>query len=303
MARNLDLTALRSFVAVAETGGVTRAAGQLHLTQSAVSMQLKRLEEALGQSLLDRSGRTVALTAQGELLLSYGRRLLTLNDEVWNRMTGRVYEGELTFGVPHDIVYPHIPGVLKRFAAEYPRVKVSLVSSFTTKLKEMFASGEADVILTTESGADPGAVNLADLNLVWHGAKGGAAWKTRPLRLAFVKHCVFRPMAQKALDETGIEWETVVESDSSMTVEASLSADLAIHASLSGSMPFLEQIDHGGTLPDLPQFHINMMVAPEANAPLAAKLAEMVRKAYCCNPGLSVADRNNDLTGRFAAAE
>ncbi|MEE8455847.1 MAG: LysR family transcriptional regulator, partial [Limibaculum sp.] len=82
MARNLDLTALRSFVTVAETGGVTKAAHQLHLTQSAVSMQLKRLEESLAQPLLDRSGRGVALTNQGEQLLSYGRRMLALNDEV-----------------------------------------------------------------------------------------------------------------------------------------------------------------------------------------------------------------------------
>ena len=88
MARNLDLTALRSFVTVAESGGVTRAAQQLHLTQSAVSMQLKRLEESLNQPLLDRSGRGVSLTNQGEQLLSYGRRMLALNDEVMARMTG-----------------------------------------------------------------------------------------------------------------------------------------------------------------------------------------------------------------------
>ena len=78
MARNLDLTALRSFVTVLEAGGVTRAANQLHLTQSAVSMQLKRLEEALGQPLLDRAGRGVTPTAQGEQLLAYGRRIRDL---------------------------------------------------------------------------------------------------------------------------------------------------------------------------------------------------------------------------------
>jgi len=82
MPRNLDLTALRAFVTVAETGGVTRAAGQLNLTQSAVSMQLKRLEESLDQHLLDRSGRGISLTTRGEQLLSYGRRMLALNDEV-----------------------------------------------------------------------------------------------------------------------------------------------------------------------------------------------------------------------------
>ena len=112
MPRNLDLTALRSFVTVAETGGVTKAAHQLHLTQSAVSMQLKRLEVSLDQPLLDRSGRGVALTNQGEQLLSYGRRMLALNDEVMARMTGDAFEGEIKFGVPADIVFPNIPHVL-----------------------------------------------------------------------------------------------------------------------------------------------------------------------------------------------
>ncbi|MDR6264162.1 LysR family transcriptional regulator [Roseobacter sp. N2S] len=284
MARNLDLTALRSFVAVADTGGVTRAAAQLNLTQSAVSMQLKRLEESLGQSLLDRSNRSVSPTAQGELLLSYGRRLLTLNDEVWNRMTDQKFEGEIMFGVPHDIVYPHIPKVLKRFSTAYPKVKVNMVSSFTSELKSMFASGECDVILTTETGGAEDSVRLASLDLVWYGAPNGATWKERPLRIAFETQCIFRPIVLKALDEAQIDWEMAVDTMSSMTVEASLSADLAVHARLKGTTPqYLEEIDHGGSLPDLPEFQVNMMVAPSAQNPMAPLFAEMVREAYCCD--------------------
>ena len=95
MYRNLDMTALRSFVTVADTGGVTRAAGKLHVTQSAVSMQLKRLEIMLDTDLMERSGRGVNLTAQGEQLLGYGRRMLALNDEAWGRLTHDTYEGIL----------------------------------------------------------------------------------------------------------------------------------------------------------------------------------------------------------------
>jgi len=301
MIRNLDLTALRSFVTVAEVGGVTRAAGQLHLTQSAVSMQLKRLEEALGQSLLDRSGRSIALTAQGELLLSYGRRLLALNDEVWRRMTNQAYEGELVLGVPHDIVYPHIPGVLKKFAAAYPRVKINLVSSFTNDLKSLFVAGEADLILTTENRPEAGAVCLAEVDFVWMGAEGGAAWKSRPLRLAYEKRCIFRPIAQKALDEAGIPWEMAVESDSAMTVEASLSADMAVHACLRGTLRNLNEIDHRGALPEMPSMRINMMVAPQANAPLAHELAEMVRAAYQIDRPLGNAGESMGVLSRSCA--
>ena len=131
MPRNLDLTALRSFVTVAETGGVTRAAGFLNLTQSAVSMQLKRLEEALDLQLLDRTSRSVSLTASGEQLLGYAKRMLELNDEAWGRLTSGEYEGQIVLGVPHDIVLPALPRVLARFAAEYPRVNVQLISSYT----------------------------------------------------------------------------------------------------------------------------------------------------------------------------
>ncbi|MEO1000876.1 MAG: LysR family transcriptional regulator [Pseudomonadota bacterium] len=281
MPRNLDLTALRSFVAVADTGGVTRAAGQLHLTQSAVSMQVKRLEEMLGQPLLDRAGRGVALTAQGEQLLSYARRMLRLNDEVWGRMTDRAYEGEIAFGVPHDIVYPHVPAVLRRFAAEYPRVKVRLISSFTRALLADLDRGAVDLILTTEDAPGPGGAVLQTAPLVWFGAPGGQAWRARPVRLAFENGCIFRGAAQAALDADGIAWEAGVTSESTRTIEATVSADLAIHAGIEGSVGHeLVPIRHAGALPELPVIRICLYTAPAAKTPPVAALAAMVRDAY-----------------------
>ncbi len=281
MPRNLDLTALRAFVTVSETGGVTRAAGQLNLTQSAVSMQLKRLEESLGQPLLDRSGRGINLTAQGEQLLSYGRRMLALNDEVWARMAGDAFEGEIRFGVPHDIIYPHIPKVLQRFAAEFPRVRVELVSSFTKGLKAQYARGELDVILTTEVDCEPGGETLLTQALLWVGAPGGSAWRQRPLKLAFERVCIFRGPVQQALDKACIKWDMVVESDSTRTIDATVSADLAVHANIAGNAaPYLQQIDHGGALPQLPQFKINMYHAGRPDMPLVNALAGFVRDAY-----------------------
>jgi len=281
MARNLDLTALRSFVTVAETGGVTKAAQQLHLTQSAVSMQLKRLEVALGQPLLDRSGRGVALTNQGEQLLSYGRRMLALNDEVMARMTDEAFEGEINFGVPADIVFPNIPHVLQRFDREYPRVRVNLFSSNTRKLKAMIESGDIDLILTTEDECGPQGETISRQRLVWAGAPGGTAFRARPLRLAFERACLFRPWVQRALDEAGIAWEMAVDTNATRTVEASVSADLTVHAMLECAIsPHLEPITHGGALPDLPSTRINMYRAVSAKGALVDALEEMVRGAY-----------------------
>lgn len=281
MPRNLDLTSLRSFAAVADAGGVTRAAAQLNLTQSAVSMQLKRLEEALGQPLLDRSARTIALTAQGEQLLAYARRLLSLNDEAWQRLTHPSFEGELEFGVPHDIIWPHVPAVLKQFAAQYPRVKLQLHSSYTSRLKELLARSEMDIILTTEAGLDSGGETLAREPLVWAGAPGGQAWRSRPLRFASCAHCVFKRAALDALEAADIPWEFAVESISTAAVDASVAADLAVSVQMeSGVPPRTEAIRHGGALPALPMHCVNMYVAAGPRAVLAERLAALLRQSY-----------------------
>lgn len=279
--RNLDVTTLRSFVAVADAGGVTRAAGFLHLTQSAVSMQLKRLEELLGLELLDRSGRTIALTASGEQLLVYARRMVALNDEVIGRLTDQAYEGEIVLGVPHDIVYPAIPQVLKQFHAAFPRVKVQLVSSYTRALKEKFGRGECDLILTTENNVEPGAQTLCTKPLRWIGAPGGAAWRQRPLKLAFGRLCTFRPRVIEALDASGIPWDVIVETESDRTIEATVSADLAIHTMIEGTEPpHLEKIDHGGALPDLPSQLINLYGAQSQKGVVHDTLADFLRRSF-----------------------
>ncbi len=281
MARNLDLTALRSFMAVADTGGVTKAAGFLNLTQSAVSMQLKRLEDSIDVALLDRSARTIGLTSAGEQLLSYARRMLALNDEVLGKLTATEFEGEITLGVPHDIIYPVIPSVLQRFAAAYPRYKINLVSSFTSTLLDAFSRGEMDAILTTEDGVQKGGEVLDKVPLLWVGAPNGTAWKQRPLRLAHENQCMFRQFAQRRLDEEGIAWEMAVVSESSRAIEATVSADLAVHTMLEGTEPpHFEQIDHGGALPSLLAMNVNLYTSAQSVGPALPDLIAMIRDAY-----------------------
>ncbi|MEB8385870.1 LysR family transcriptional regulator [Rhodobacteraceae bacterium KMM 6894] len=279
--RNLDMTTLRSFVTVAEHGGVTRAAVMLNLTQSAVSMQLKRLEELLDVQLLDRSSRRIALTPSGEQLLGYARRLVALNDETVGRLTDQVWEGEITFGVPHDIIYPVIPRVLKQFNAAYPRVRVLLSSLYSTRLLEHYGKGEMDLILTTETIVGPGGEMLSELPLKWYGAPGGVAARQRPLRMANCRNCLFRPKALRLLEEAGIEWESAIDSNSDGAIEATVSADLAVTTMLDGTAPHhLEKVPSSAGLPDLGMQKINMYGAGAPRNELVSALAETLRQGF-----------------------
>lgn len=280
MARNLDTTALRSFVTVADTGGVTKAAGLLNLTQSAVSMQLKRLEESLGVSLLDRSARQISVTAEGEQLLSYARRMLALNDEAMRMLTSQDFEGEISLGVPHDIIYPYIPPVLRRFAADYPRMQIKLVSSPTKALREMFARGEIDMILTTEEQADVGGETLVTLPLVWVGASDGNAWRNRPLPVAFCSNCNFRAAVLRRMDDASFDWRMAVDSDLDNAVEAVVSADLAVHAVIQGVYPNgSSPVPHDGALPDPGKTQIVLYMQAKEDAVQIA-LRDMIRQSY-----------------------
>ena len=281
MARNLDLTALRAFVTVVDAGGVTKASGFLNLTQSAVSMQIKRLEEALDVSLFNRETRRLNLTGAGEQMLGYARRMLELNDEVLGRLTEKEYEGEIIVGVPGDVVYPAIPQVLQRFNTAYPRMKVQLLSMGTVNLKAAFTRGEAEVILTTEEDLDRGGETLQERPMVWIGAENGQMWMQRPLRLAFERACIFRGPALSALDSAGISWEMAVELDTMRTVEASVSADLAVHAVIEGTeSPYTEMIQHNGALPTLPRIRINMYRSDMARSEPLDALVGLIRQAY-----------------------
>ena len=274
--RNLDLTILRSFVTVVETGGVTQAAGILNLTQSAVSMQLKRLEELLAVEVLQRAGRKLVITPAGEQLLGFAKRMVELNDEVFLRMTDRTHVGAIALGVPTDIVFPHIPNVLKRFNAEFPQVKVQLISSFTAALKDEFRKGEIDIILTTEQGLDAGGETLKEAALRWIGAPQGKAWQQRPLPFASCQSCNFRSVGFAALDQAGIAWTDVVTSESEIAAEASASADLAVLTRLEGHHPpHLELIEPNGQLPDLGTSLVNIY-GPVQKTEFAQRLKEII---------------------------
>ena len=286
--RNLDIPTLRSFIAVADAGGVTRAASFLNLTQSAVSMQIKRLEESLDQTLLDRQGRGVSLTSAGEQLLTYARRIVDLNDEVYGKLTNTVWEGEIILGVPHDIIYPAIPNVMKAMQRDFPRVKVQLHSSYSSELKERFARGEVDVILTTETRPDGAAEIMMKVPLRWYGAPGGQAWKVSPLPVAFCNHCSFRPVALGKLEKDGAAWDLVLSSDSDRAIEVAVSADLAITSVLEGhEPPQFEAIPMSANLPELGHQSV-ALYRGTARPQIIEPLCDLLRREFAAISGVDL---------------
>jgi len=277
--RNLDIATLRSFVTVAELGGVTRAAARLNLTQSAVSMQLKRLEPALDHQLGERAGRGVCLTREGEQLLGYGRRILTLHDEAWQRMTYHAFDGRVSFGVPDDLVDLLVSPVMRDFAADFPRARVDLTSSFTRQLIDQFKDGQLDVILTTEP-LDAGTGEcLYHGPLIWYVGQGSLIWKERPLPLATKPECAFRPVVMAALETAGIPWERPYAANHWRDLEAIVNAGLAVEVNISlvvEGRQTRRPVSAEAGLPPLPDLGIFLYVRDGA-PDLALQLAGIIR--------------------------
>lgn len=277
--RNLDMASLRSFVAVADTHGVTRAAAQVNLTQSAVSMQIKRLEDSLDAKLLYREGRGVALTSVGQQLLGYARRIIELNDESWNRLTHAEFEGEVTLGVPEDIIPSLIPGILKRATEHFPRIRINLVSSLTRRLKQDLKAGTLDIILTTEEREMRGSEELLVLENNWYSAKDGKAWMQRPLPVALCSNCAQKDDVLRSLDAADVTWTIHGDADSEVVQSAVVSADLAVAPRL---FP-----EHGmvalpsGALPALPSVSINMYTR-QSDTLLTNAIADVIRTVVRC---------------------
>lgn len=278
--RHLDLAALRSLVALSDTRSVTRAAAMTFLTQSAVSMQVKRLEQQTGAKLTERVGRGVSLTDDGEKLAGYARQMLAINDEALTRLARNEFDCELIVGVPFDIVNPHVPVILREARNRYPRIKLKLVSSLTCFLKERFAEGAIDIAITTEAGPGSGAEELARADLHWWGARGGHAHRQAPLPVAICNNCAMKPEVTRVLAKVGMPWEFVSDTDTDAAVHAMVSADLAVTPSIGArSIPDCERLP-AGLLPELPRFHINLYVENARNPLIAQNVADIVRDVY-----------------------
>lgn len=255
-----DIDLLRSFAVIAETGVLSRAGERLGRTQAAVSMQVKRLEEAVNQPLLVRTGRGVTLTAQGERLLVHAHRILRSHDEAVAELSGKSLSGTLRFGCPDDYAISFLPPLLRSFSRAHPQVLVEVLCAPTPRLMDRLKSRAIDLALVSlPEDAMPERI-LRRERLVWVGAKGGDAHGLDPLQLALSDlDTLDHQAAQTALDRAGRTYRIAYASSSFAGLIAMVRSGGAIAVLTETAVPAdLQILPTASGLPPLPRVGITL---------------------------------------------
>jgi len=274
---NLDMDVLRTFVTGFELGSFARAADRLGRSQSAVSSQLRKLEEQVGHSLVQKSGRGLALTTAGESLLGYARRLLELNDEALDHVRGSDLEGWVRLGLPQDFADTFLPAVLAQFSRAHPKVRVEVQVDRSVPLAAKALKGDLDLALVWgDSGDAPHSQRIAELPIAWiarHDWRDPRVADTDALPLvAFEMPCAFRAAGIAALDAAGMPWRLVFTTPSLSGLWAASAAGLGITLRTTISMPeSLRALDpQRAGLPSLPKVALSLHRA-DAEPSIAVK--------------------------------
>jgi DNA-binding transcriptional LysR family regulator len=294
--QSLDPDLLRAFVLIADGTSFTAAAGRLGRTQSAISMQVKRLEDALGHKVLNRGrGGTVELTPHGRYLLTRARQILSLNDEVMATFRAPEIAGQVRLGTPDDYALSYLPPILKRFAETHPAVQVDVMCSPSEVLMRGIKAEELDLTLVSEGHQPPGwsAVPLWRAPLVWVTSTRFSPHRQDPLPLALADReryvaagldCEWASAAMRALDKAGRRYRVAYTSASQIGTHAPVIAGLAVTVSTLSWLPEgLRPVRPDEGLPPLPEFGILMLKARHANQPVTDALAAHIQESFAWN--------------------
>lgn len=283
--RNLDIDLLRALVAIADCGSFSAAGAKLGRTQSAVSLQIKRLEDAVGQVLLTRSqGRVLGPTAEGRILIDYARRILRLNDEACSCFTQPVLAGRLRVGLPEELMENVFPAVLAEFSQSFPRVEISLRCDLSVRLAALVADGELDLAIAKRMAPIDGRDEAGEWQvlrrdpLVWVTGEGSNAVDERPLPLAvFHEGCVFRMAAIAALAAHDIPWRAAFVGSSFASLRHALMSGMAV-AALPRSLAAPGLLESLHSLPPLPESELVARFGPGEVLPAARHLVALLQQ-------------------------
>lgn len=258
---NLDIQSLRSFLKVAELGSFTRAAQALSLTQPAISQQIRRLEDLLGVALFARDNRQVLLTLEGERLTSYAQQIVCINDNVGDLFDVSRTQESVTLGIPEYFSEQILQRVIPVMALELPSVRIVVKVARSMLLKEAFNEGQIDIGLMIDELPNVVGTPLHSLSLMWLGGERAVApSEGQEVSLVLFKApCVFRSLAIRRLEESGIRWRCVYESEDLMSLRSAVQAGIGVtllpsFAQVQG-LSSLEALAH---LPALPGFGVEL---------------------------------------------
>ncbi|MGL4959785.1 MAG: LysR substrate-binding domain-containing protein [Inquilinus sp.] len=281
-----DLDVLRSFAAGMELGSFAKAAERLGRSTSAVSAQLRKLEEQAGTPIFRKSGRGLALTEAGETMLAYARRLLALNDEAAAAVHGADLEGWVRLGLSEDFGEALLPAVLGRFARAHPRVRIEARIARSFDLLDRIGSGQLDLALTWgDGGALPHAERVAELPMRWVGpaaADGASAYgrPDEPLPLAALEApCLLRTAATTALDRAGIPWRLAFISPSLGGLWAAVAAGLGVTIRTDFGLPAGVRVLDPAEATVLASLPLTLLRAEAEPDPVTARLADILTQS------------------------
>lgn len=278
--RHFDLESLRALVAIVDSASFSRAAEQMGRTQSAVSLQIKRLEALVGRPLLDRlQGRVLGPTAEGRLLVDYARRILRLNDEAYASLAEAPLVATLRVGLPEDLMESLFPAVLRRALERHPRLQIIPRTDLSAPLLAEIEAGRLDLALIREAATEAsGDTVLWQEPLCWMAGEGFERDPSAPLPLAlFGDGCAFRLAATQALAQAGIAWEPAFRGHSYTGLRHALACGLGVSAlPMSLLATGLKVVDEG--LPPLPDTRV-VARFPRGGAGVGgAKLLEVLKE-------------------------
>lgn len=272
-----DLDVLRTFVTGVEYNSFAKAADRLGRSTSAVSAQLKKLEEQVGTPLLVKSGRGLMLTPMGESLLSHARRLLELNDSIFQTLHENQTAATVRIGLQEDFGEHFLSDILRQFVAVYPRVHLEVRIARNAELLALVDSGGLDLALAWDTGhTSPNATRLGETQMHWIGASNMPANSPLPLIL-FDAPCVLRSAAIEALDEANIAWRIALTSPSVAGIWAAVAAGLGLTLRTRIGLPGHLAIVPG--LPAVPTLGYVLHIANERPAPAARLLAALITES------------------------
>ena len=290
----LDPDLLRVFVFIAEDASFTRAAARIGRTQSAVSMQIQRLETMLGHRLLTRGkGGIVQLTPHGQFLLSRARELLALNDQIWTSFRAPAVQGTVRLGTPDDYALRYLPQILKRFAESHPSVQVDVLCLPSSLLVERLRAGDLDLTLCSDGHEPPGwpAIPLWRGPLSWITSATHTPHRQDPLPVALATdHCTWSLAARRALDAAGRAYRVAYCSSTLIGTHAPVVAGLAVTVGPTAWLPDgLRAMRPEEGLPRLPEFGILMLRGADARQPVTDALAEYIAATFRADTKQAVA--------------